>query len=80
VKLYHPDGVGDVELRRRVTPGAVVALEGEDGVRLALGNDWGIQVDRSCVATLGAVAEWAPGEFSIRWDGDTLHAGLGEAH
>ena len=79
MKVYHPDGIGDVELRRRVAPGAVLALQDEDGARLALGNDWGIQVDQSCVTTLGQSAEWAPGEFSLRWDGQGLHAGLDAA-
>ena len=79
LKVYHPDGIGDVELRRRVRAGAVLALEGEDGTRLALGNDWGVQVDGSCVATLGEAAEWAPGEFSLRWEGDSLRPGLGSA-
>lgn len=77
VKVYHPDGLGDVELRRRLAPGAVLALEGDDGSRLPLGNDWGIQVEQSCVATLGQAAEWQPGEFSLRWEGDSLRAGLG---
>jgi hypothetical protein len=72
VKVYHPDGVGDVELRRRVAPGSVLALTGDDGRRLTLGNDWGIQVDESCVATLGQAAAWAPGAFSLRWDGRNL--------
>lgn len=76
VKVYHPDGVGDVELRRRVPAGSMLALEDEDGARLALGNDWGIQVDQSCISTLGRAAEWAPGEFSLHWDGDSLRAGL----
>ena len=75
-KVYHPDGTGDVELRRRVAPGSVLVLEGDDGVRLALGNDWGIQVDQSCVTTLGESAEWLSGEFSLRWDGDSLRPGL----
>jgi hypothetical protein len=77
VKVYHPDGLGDIELRRRVAPGAVLGLEGDDGSRLALGNDWGIQVEQSCVATLGQAAEWKPGEFSLRWEGDSLRPGLG---
>lgn len=76
VKVYHPDGVGDVELRRDVPAGSVLALQGEDGARLALGNDWGIQVDQSCISTLGQAAEWAPGEFFLQWDGDSLRAGL----
>ena len=76
VKVYHPDGVGDVELTRRVAPDSVLVLQGEEGVRLALGNDWGIQVDGSCTVTLGASAAWAPGEFSLHWDGDSLRAGL----
>jgi hypothetical protein len=79
VKVYHPDGLGEVELRRRIAPGAVLALEGNDGSRLPLGNDWGIQVEQSCVATLGQAAEWKPGEFSLRWDGDGLRPGLGVA-
>ena len=61
VKVYHPDGPGDGKLRRRVAPGEMLVLEGSDGARLALGNDWGIQVDRWCVATLGEAAAWAPG-------------------
>ena len=76
VKIYHPDGLGDVELRRRVAAGAVLALQGADRARLALGNDWGIQAEHSCVATLGEAAQWAPGEFSLRWEGDSLRAGL----
>jgi hypothetical protein len=79
MKLYHPDGLGDVELRRRVAAGAVLVLQSGDGTRLALGNDWGIQVEQSCVATLGQAAEWAPGEFSLRWEGDSLRTGLGDA-
>ena len=79
LKVYHPDGIGDVELRRRVRAGAVLALQGEDGTRLALGNDWGVQIDGSCIATLGEAAEWAPGEFSLRWEGDSLRPGLGSA-
>ncbi len=77
VKLYHPDGLGDVELRRRVLSGAVLAVQDAEGTRLALGNDWGIQVEQSCVMTLGQAAAWAPGEFSLRWDGDSMRAGLG---
>ena len=76
VKVYHPDGIGDVEMQRRVGAGAVLALEGEDGARVALGNDWGVQIDGSCIATLGEAAAWAPGEFSLRWDGDSLRPGL----
>jgi hypothetical protein len=79
IKVYHPDGIGDVELRRRVPPGAVLALQGEDGAHLALGNDWGVQIDGSCIATLGEAAEWAPGEFSLRWEGDSVRPGLGHA-
>ena len=79
VKVYHPDGSGDFELVRRVAPGAVLALSGDDGGRLTLGNDWGIQVDQSCVATLGQAADWASGEFSLNWDGTNLHSGLGPA-
>jgi hypothetical protein len=36
-----------------VAAGAVLALQGSKGARLAVGNDWGIQVEQSCVATLG---------------------------
>ncbi|MCI0458993.1 MAG: hypothetical protein L0Z62_18705 [Gemmataceae bacterium] len=79
MKVYHPDGQGDVELRRRVAAGAVLVLQDADGTRLALGNEWGIQVEQSCVATLGQAAEWAPGEFSVRWERDSLRAGLGAA-
>ena len=57
--------------------GAVLALEGADGVQLALGNDWGIQVEQSCVQTLGQAAEYRPGEFALRWEGDSLRPGLG---
>ena len=76
VKVYHPDGMGEAELRRRVSPGAVLVLEGPDGGRLALGNDWGIQVEQSCVTTLGQSAQWAPGEFSLRWEEESLRPGL----
>jgi hypothetical protein len=51
-------------------------MQGADGARLALGNDWGIQVEQSCVATLGQAAEWAGGEFAWRWEDDSLRAGL----
>ena len=78
VKFYHPDALGDVELRRRVPAGALLVLQGSDESRLALGNDWGIQVEQSCVRTLGQAAAWAPGEFSLRWEGDSLRAGLGD--
>lgn len=77
VKVYHPDGLGDPELRWRVAAGAVLAMQGADGAWLWLGNDWGIQVEQSCVATLGQAAEWAAGEFALRWEGDSLRAGLG---
>jgi hypothetical protein len=76
VKVYHPDGVGDVELERHVAAGSLLVLEGENGGRLALGNDWGIQVDESCVATLGQAAVWTSGEFSLRWDGGSLRPGV----
>lgn len=76
VKVYHPDGQGEDFRRWTVDPGRVLALSGEDGDRLNLGNDWGIQVDRSCVSTLGQAAEWQEGEFSLQWDGDSLRAGL----
>jgi hypothetical protein len=36
-------------------------------------------VEQSCVATLGQAAEWAPGESSLRWEGDSLRTGLGGA-
>jgi hypothetical protein len=62
-----------------VAAGAVLVLQGPEGARLALGNDWGIQVDQSCVETLGRAAEWAPGEFSLRWEGDSLRPGLDAA-
>jgi hypothetical protein len=77
VRLYHPDGQGDVELRRRAAPGKVLVLQSENGERLALGNDWGIQVNGSCVATLGQAGKWSLGEFTLRWDGDSLRAGVG---
>lgn len=80
VKVYHPDGAGDVEMRWHVPARKVLAMQAGDGTRLALGNDWGIQVDQSCVATLGQAAEWAAGEFSLRWEGDSLRAGLGVEH
>jgi hypothetical protein len=50
VRIYHPDGLGDVELRRQAPAGAELALQGADSSRLVLGNDWGIQVGQSCVA------------------------------
>jgi hypothetical protein len=77
VKVFHPDGTGEVELRWWVEPGKVLPLAGPDGERLALGNDWGVQVEASCVRTLGDAAEWSPGEFALRWDGDSLRPGLG---
>jgi hypothetical protein len=77
VKVFHPDGIGDVERSWTVPPGAVLALTGDDGGRLPLGNDWGIQVQQACVATLGQAAEWRPGEFALRWDGDSVMPGLG---
>jgi hypothetical protein len=79
VRLYHPDGTGDVERQWRAAAGTVLPLTGDDGARLSVGNDWGIQVGRSCVATLGQAAEWQSGEFSMHWDGDSLRAGLGDA-
>jgi hypothetical protein len=80
VKLYHPDGLGDAELRWHVASGAVLAMQDPDGARLALGNDWGIQVEQSCIATLGQAAEWGAGEFALRWEGDSLRAGLAVEH
>ena len=37
------------------------------------------QVEQSGVATLGQAAEWASGEFSLRWEGGSLRTGLGDA-
>jgi hypothetical protein len=76
VRVYHPDGQGEDFRHWTVGPGKVLALTGDDGARLTLGNDWGIQVDRSCVSTLGQAGEWQEGEFSLHWDGDSLGAGL----
>jgi hypothetical protein len=79
VRVYHPDGAGDVERRWRVSAGRLLALSGDDGVRLSLGNDWGVQVDDGCVRTLGQSAAWRPGEFALTWTGDSLRAGIDPA-
>ncbi|HYC33352.1 MAG TPA: hypothetical protein VEB59_13760 [Gemmatimonadales bacterium] len=79
VKAYHPDAGGNVERRWSVAPGKLLALDGDDGARLSLGNDWGFQVDGSCVRTLGEAAAWNPGEFTLTWTGDSLRAGISPA-
>lgn len=76
VKIYHPDGTGDVEGRWTLPPGAVVSLTEPDSQPLPIGNDWGVQADQSCVTTLGKAAAWRPDEFALRWQGDSLRAGL----
>ena len=78
VKVYHPDASGEVERRWLVGAGKLLALDDDRG-RLSLGNDWGIQVDGSCVRTLGAAAAWSRGEFSLTWTGDSLRAGISPA-
>lgn len=77
VLVFHPDGDGSVELGWQVAAGDVLPLQGPDGRRLALGSDWGIQIENSCVTTLGRAAEWRLGEFALRWEGDSVRAGLG---
>lgn len=79
VKVYHPDGLGDVELRRRVAAGAVLVLGRREGRPAGARERLGVQVEQSWVATLGQASEWARGEFSLRWDGENLQAGLGAA-
>ena len=79
VRVFHPDGTGDVERRWSVGAGKLLALDGDDGVRLSLGNDWGIQVEGSCVRTLGEAAAWSRGEFALTWSGDSLRAGIAPA-
>ena len=79
VRVYHPDGVGDVERRWQVAPSRVLALAGDDGARLPLGNDWGIRIGDGCVRTLGEAARWSPGEFAITWTVDSVRAGIDSA-
>ena len=76
VRIYHPDGTGGVELRRTVGAKRLLAVSGEDGARLTLGNDWGIAAGGSCVRTLGQAAAWSPGEFALTFTGDSLRPGL----
>ena len=76
VRVYHPDGVGDVERRWSVAPGRLLPLTGDDGARLALGNDWGIRIGDGCVRTLGDAAAWRAAEFAITWTGDSMRAGI----
>jgi hypothetical protein len=76
VRVYHPDGIGDVERRWRVEAGRLLALSGDDGARLVLGNDWGVQVDGGCVRTLGEAAQWRFGDFALTWTGDSLRGGI----
>ena len=76
IRVFHPDGSGDVERQWSVGAGQLLALDGDDGVRLALGNDWGIRTEGSCVRTLGEAAAWSPGEFALTWTGDSLRAGI----
>ena len=79
VKVYHPDGLGDVERRWTVPAGVISALRGPDQQPLSVGNDWGIQVARSCVLTLGQAAAWHSAEFSLTWTGADLQPGLDPA-
>lgn len=77
VKVFHPDGTGDIEMDWMVKPGGSVVLTNPDGSIALFGSDWGIQVNQSCVVTLGEAAAWQPYEYTLHWDGDSLRAGPG---
>jgi hypothetical protein len=67
VRVYHPDGDGTYpEDTWTVRAGAEAALGN------GFGNDWGLQVNASCVATLGTSARWSDGTFVVTWDGDKV--------
>lgn len=77
IKVFHPDGTGDIEMDWMVKPGGSVVLTNPDGSIALFGSDWGIQVNQSCVMTLGEAAAWQPYEYTLHWDGDSLRAGPG---
>jgi hypothetical protein len=77
IKVYHPDGIGDIEMDWMVKPGGTISLTNPDGSDVSFGNDWGIQVNQSCIGLLGQVAEWSSDQFTLHYDGDSLRAGLG---
>ena len=66
VRVYHPDGDGSVEQEWTVPPRAAADLGG------GFGNDWGIQVDNSCVQTVGRASAWDHSTFALVWTGAAL--------
>jgi hypothetical protein len=67
VRVYHPDGDGTY-------PEGTWTVEAGSEADLGngFGNDWGLQVDASCIATLGTSADWSNSTFVVTWDGDNV--------
>lgn len=76
VHLYEPGDAGAISLRRAVGPGALLVPAGPDGVPVVLGSDWGVQIGRSCVRTLGETAEWSDRAFTLTWRSNGMRPGL----
>ena len=70
LRIYHPDGAGSYPEQEWLLPAGADSLLGEH-----FGNDWGLQGEQACLSTVGALAHWADGTFTLTWTGDSLHAG-----
>ncbi|MBA3659702.1 MAG: hypothetical protein H0W67_08910 [Gemmatimonadales bacterium] len=67
VNLFDPGDEGAVSIRGQAGPGAVLLPAGPDGIPHVLGAGWGVQVNGSCVRTIGEAAEWTDGAFTLTW-------------
>ena len=71
LRIYHPDGDGTRPEQEWTLPAGADSLLGE-----GFGNDWGLRGDGACLSTVGALAHWSDGTFTLTWTGDSLQAGV----
>ena len=70
LRIFHPDGDGSHPEQEWMLPAGADSLLGE-----GFGNDWGVRGDQACLSTVGALAHWGDGTFTLTWTGDSLRAG-----
>ena len=70
LRIFHPDGDGSHPEQEWTLPAGADSLLGE-----GFGNDWGVRGDQACLSTVGVLAHWGDGTFTLTWTGDSLRAG-----
>ena len=70
LRIYHPDGDGSHPEHEWTLAGGADSALGD-----AFGNDWGLRADGACLSTVGSLAGWSDGTFTLTWTGDSLRAG-----